>query len=216
MKKLTTILYPIVLLLSSLLFATAVQANSRTIQITIQTEQGDIEAVLFPEKAPVTVANFLANIARGIYVGGQFYRASDERHASDRPLHIIQGGKAESKPDTPPFAHEPTSQTGLLNEVGTLSMARLDPGTAQTEFFINVKANAILDTNEEKKQPGYAVFGKVTKGLEVVQAIQAKPTGNRKLSAKEKETLKKIPDFADAFVAQLMDKSVIIKNIITR
>jgi len=195
------------------------QANSRVVHIVIQTEMGDIEADLYPEKAPITVANFLANMARGTYKGGQFYRSVDSRHTPSQPgriFSVIQGGKAESIDDTPPFAHEPTTKSGLLNDVGTLSMARLDPGTASSEFFINLEHNKVLDSSETDNKPGYAVFGQITKGLGIVKQIQASPTGNRVLTPKEQEMIKKTPEVAKWLIPQLMDKSVLIKNIVVR
>lgn len=207
-----------VALLAILFFwSNSLWATNNTVAVTIQTELGNIELELYPEKAPVTVANFLANIARGTYTGGQFYRSVDmARHKpskAERTFNVIQGGKAEWQDDKPMIIHETTIDTGLLNTNGTISMARFDPGTASSEFFINLSDNPILDSGTESGTPGYTAFGVITKGLEVAKAIHAQPTGNRNLTPKEKALLEKEPDVVKWYVPQLLDNSVRIIDI---
>lgn len=215
--KMLTKLFGILALGCLGVFSYPTLANSRTIHISIQTELGNIELELYPEKAPVTVANFLANIARGTYTAGQFYRSVDmTRHKpskAGRTFNVIQGGKAEWQDDKPAIIHEPTTDTGLLNTTGTISMARFAPGTASSEFFINLSDNPVLDTNSEKDTPGYTAFGVITEGLHVAKAIQAQPTGNRNLTPKEKALLEKEPDVIKWYVPQLLDNSVRIIDI---
>jgi len=138
--------------------------------IVIKTNKGVIEAVLFKDKAPVTVENFIKYVNAGFYDGTIFHRVISG--------FMIQGGGFDryyiQKPTRPPIKNE--AGNGLKNDRGTLAMARtsvVDSATAQ--FFINLKDNAAL--NHGSRDFGYAVFGKVTKGMEVVDAIASAPTG---------------------------------------
>jgi len=140
--------------------------------IVIQTGKGTIEAVLFRDKAPVTVDNFLAYAEAKQYDGTVFHRVIKG--------FMIQGGGFDrnlaQKPTRAPIKNE--AANGLKNERGTLAMARtaiVDSATAQ--FFINVRDNAFL--NHGVRDHGYAVFGKVTKGMDVVDTIAAVPTGRK-------------------------------------
>jgi cyclophilin family peptidyl-prolyl cis-trans isomerase len=136
--------------------------------------QGTIELELDPERAPVTVQNFLN------YVNGSFYNNTIfHRVIAD---FVIQGGgfapgspnPVPKTPTQPPIVLE--SNNGLLNLRGTLAMARLsDPNSASSQFFINVVDNPFLDYRSEQ-EPGYAVFGRVTAGMDVVDAISIVPT----------------------------------------
>jgi peptidyl-prolyl cis-trans isomerase A (cyclophilin A) len=147
--------------------------------IEIQTRQGDIEVELFPDKAPKTVAAFLSYVDSGMYKNSSFYRvlSQDNQPIDAEKTELIQGGiyqknysRAAKLPGIP---HESTKQTGLLHKNGTLSLARLEPGTATTEFFICIGDQPGLDYgggNNPDKQ-GYAAFGKVVRGLDVVRSI---------------------------------------------
>lgn len=146
--------------------APAVAANP---VVVIVTSKGTIEAVLFADKAPISVANFLAYTKSGFFDGTIFHRVI--------PSFMIQGGgmlpNLARKPGVlAPIKNEATN--GLKNEKGTLAMARtgvVDSATAQ--FFINTKKNTFLDhKNSTKSGYGYAVFGKVVSGMDVVQKIE--------------------------------------------
>ncbi len=140
--------------------------------VVIKTNRGVIEAVLFRDKAPITVENFLKYVDAGYYDGTVFHRVIWD--------FMIQGGGYDryliQKPTRPPIKNE--ANNGLKNERGTLAMARtsaVDSATAQ--FFINLKNNAALDHSSSNY--GYAVFGKVTQGMDVVDAIAGVQTGPR-------------------------------------
>jgi len=140
--------------------------------ITFSTSLGDITIELFPDKAPVTVENFLAYVDAGHFVGTIFHRVI--------PGFMIQGGGFDAdmnqKPTRDPIKNE--ADNGLKNERGTLSMARTsDVNSATCQFFINVNDNDVLDHGE--RDFGYAVFARVTEGMDVVDKIVAVATGNR-------------------------------------
>jgi peptidyl-prolyl cis-trans isomerase B (cyclophilin B) len=152
--------------------ATAAEPNP---QVVLQTSKGDIVIELYPEKAPLTVANFLQYVDDGFYDGTLFHRVIDG--------FMIQGGgftdAMEQKPTRAPVANE--ADNGLRNTIGTLAMARTsDPHSATAQFFINVASNSSLDFREKTPRAwGYAVFGRVLQGMEVVQAIKEVKTGSR-------------------------------------
>lgn len=143
--------------------------------VVIETNQGTIEAELYADKAPISVENFLKYTQEGFYDGTVFHRVIDG--------FMIQGGgfteNMQQKPTRDQIKNEATN--GLKNERGTLAMARtnvVDSATAQ--FFINVKDNDFL--NHSSPTPsgyGYAVFGKVTNGMEIVEKIKGVPTTTR-------------------------------------
>ena len=133
--------------------------------VVLETSLGSIEIELNKEKAPITVENFLNYVTTGAYDETVFHRVIDG--------FMIQGGgfttDGEKKPTNPPIKLE--SNNGLLNEVGTIAMARTNiPDSATNQFFINIKDNSFL--NYSPTSPGYAVFGKVVKGMDVVNTIK--------------------------------------------
>ena len=150
--------------------ALAQDAGKGNPTVVIKTNKGVIEAVLYKDKAPITVENFLKYVDAGFYSGTIFHRVMWG--------FMIQGGGFDryfiQKPTRPPIKNE--AANGLKNERGTLAMARtsaVDSATAQ--FFINLKNNAMLDHGSSNY--GYAVFGKVTQGMDVVDAIASVQTG---------------------------------------
>ncbi len=148
----------------------------------IETTLGDITVELNPDAAPITVANFIGHVDAGTYNGGSFYRAvRDENERPDvDPMNLIQGGYArDGFPGAANIAHEPTTQTGLTHSRGAISMGRFEIGTAATEFFIMVNDYPGLDAGPGTRNPdeaGYAVFGEVIEGMDVVEAIWGQPT----------------------------------------
>jgi peptidyl-prolyl cis-trans isomerase A (cyclophilin A) len=141
--------------------------------VLFKTSMGNIRVELDPQKAPQTVANFIAYVKSGQYSGTVFHRVI--------PGFMIQGGgfteAMVEKPTRAPIALE--SQNGLKNTLGTIAMARTsNPNSATAQFFINTANNAGLDYPQPDGN-GYAVFGKVVSGLDVVKKIEAVPTTSR-------------------------------------
>ena len=141
--------------------------------VKLHTNFGDIVLELDADKAPKTVANFLAYAEKGFYNGTIFHRVIDG--------FMIQGGgftaDMAQKPTKAPIPLE--AANGLKNDRGTIAMARTsDPNSATAQFFINVKDNAMLNAPQPDGH-GYAVFGKVVSGTEVVDKIKGVPTGNK-------------------------------------
>ena len=128
--------------------------------------------------APVTAANFLRYVDARKYDGGAFYRA-----VRDGGGGTIQGGASPKARPFRPIEHEPTSKTGLKHKVGTISMGRLAPGSATSDFFICASAQPYLDAHPGGKGDnlGYAAFGQVVEGMGVVRAILALRTDGKAL-----------------------------------
>ncbi|MDP2639383.1 MAG: peptidylprolyl isomerase [Betaproteobacteria bacterium] len=161
------------LLLSGILLWSA-QVFAANPLVEIKTSVGAIRVELYADKAPKSAANFLQYVKDGFYDGLAFHRVIDG--------FMIQGGGhypdlREKKGDRPPIENE--AGNGLKNALGTLAMARTsNPHSATAQFFINVANNAFLDFREATPAGfGYAVFGKVTQGMEVVMRIAHTPTG---------------------------------------
>ena len=155
--------------------------------IIIDTQLGDIEVELFSDKAPKTVAAFLSYIDSGFYNNTSFYRVlKTEELPTASNTGIIQGGMWQTNPakkiTIPGIAHETTKQTGLTHESGIISLARIEPGTANTEFFICIGDQSPLDAGRRGTEDGqgYAAFGKVFEGMSIVRKIQGqKSHGDR-------------------------------------
>ncbi len=151
--------------------------------VIIETNFGNIEVELYPEKAPKSVNAFLSYVDSGLYKGCSFYRVLKEENQPSAAFktELIQGGiwqtnykKGIALPHIP---HEPTNVTGLLHTNGTISLARTTPGTASSEFFICVGDQHAYDYGGRANPDGqgYAAFGKVFKGMDVVKAIHHQP-----------------------------------------
>jgi len=161
--------------------------ESRQPHVRIRTAAGDIEVELYPGQAPKTVAAFLSYVDSGFYHNGSFYRVlNDDNQSSEASKsELIQGGiwrsnqkKAASLPGIP---HENTQQTHILHKDGVISLARTTPGTATTEFFICVGDQPGFDFGGDNNPDGqgYAAFGKVVKGMDIVRNIYARPENNQ-------------------------------------
>jgi peptidyl-prolyl cis-trans isomerase A (cyclophilin A) len=147
----------------------------RTVRVSLQTDAGPIVLELEEERAPATVANFLRYVDKKRLDGTSFYRAT--RIAPGYGL--IQGGaRNDPKRLFPPVAHEPTSKTGLTHADGTISMARANPGSATGDFFITIGTMPVMDADPAKPgdNVGYAAFGRVVEGMDVVRKILEAPT----------------------------------------
>jgi peptidyl-prolyl cis-trans isomerase A (cyclophilin A) len=158
--------------------------------LRIHTELGLIEVELDSAHAPATVANFLKYVEAGRYTGGQFHRTVT-LHPDNQPnntvkIEVIQGGVNPefAEKDWPPLALERTNVTGLKHLDGTISMARGGPDTATSDFFICVGDQPELDFGGKRNPDGqgFAAFGRVTKGLDIVRKIQASAAEGQKLT----------------------------------
>lgn len=149
------------------------ESKSDNPQVLMETNFGSILIELYPDKAPETVENFLAYVKEGFYDGTIFHRVI--------PNFMIQGGgftpDMNKKRTRAPIKNE--ADNGLRNQIGTIAMARTnDPHSATAQFFINVAQNSFLDFREKTARAyGYAVFGRVIKGMKVVNQIRQVRTG---------------------------------------
>lgn len=152
------------------LIMSGMTAWAENTRIEMQTSEGNIHIELFNQQAPITSQNFESYVASGFYKGTIFHRAI--------PNFMLQGGgfdqkMKEKENKNSPIANE--SFNGLKNTRGTLAMARTnDPNSARSQFFINVVDNEFL--NLSSRNAGYAVFGQVVEGMEIVDKIVNKPT----------------------------------------
>ncbi len=155
--------------------------------VILETDAGTIRVELYPEAAPLTVTNFLSYVDRKMYDGSSFYRVV-RLDNQDNPvtIEVVQGGLdlIMNVDSLPPIPHESTEKTGILHRDGVVSMARYGPGTATSEFFICVGDQPALDFGGKRNPDGYgfAAFGKVTEGMDVVRKIhQGATTGDFQL-----------------------------------
>jgi len=164
----------IILLFFIAVFNSCQTAN--TINCEIKTTQGSIYVELYPDKAPITVANFMTYVDKGIYTNSSFFRVTTPTNEADRAIKIevIQGGFDDESVDLAPILLETTAQSGLKHLDGTLSMARDEPNSATNSFFICIGNQSSLDYGGKRNPDGqgFAAFGKVTKGMDIVSAIQ--------------------------------------------
>jgi peptidyl-prolyl cis-trans isomerase A (cyclophilin A) len=160
--------------LTMILFA----CGNKNPKIIIKTEFGDIIIELYQKQAPHTVVNFLKYIKENRFEEATFYRVVrlDNQSDNENKIEVIQGGLFEDDHPKalPPIIHESTLQTGILHKNGVISMARYEPGTATSEFFICIGDQPGLDFKGERNtdRQGFAAFGKVIKGMDVVREIQ--------------------------------------------
>ena len=149
-------------------------APAATVRVLLRTSAGDILVALETQRAPITAANFLHYVDTRRLDGTQFYRAMK----TGPEAGLIQGGVRDAAKLFPPIAHEPTSKTGLSHVDGALSVPRFALGTAQGDFTIMVGDQKYLDAGPGSAGDGggYAVFGHVLQGMDVVRRILASPT----------------------------------------
>ena len=158
------------------------------VRVVIRTEKGDIEAELDAAKAPVTAANFLRYVDGRFYDGGQFHRTvkPDNQPDNEVKIEVVQAGinPERVKEELPPIKLERTRDTKLTHKDGTISMARDGPDTATSDFFICIGDQPELDF-AGKRNPdgqGFAAFGQVVRGMDVVKKIQAAPAKGQTLT----------------------------------
>jgi len=163
------------------------QPESSLPQVKIKTELGDIIIEVDTINAPVTASNFLKYVDDKIFNSAFFYRVvrMDNQPNNEIKIEVIQGGLGfdESPLSLFPIEHETTDKTGILHKDGVISMARMEPGTASSEIFICVGDQPELDFGGKRNPDGqgFAAFGKVMKGMDVVRKIQSKPNKEQML-----------------------------------
>lgn len=182
MKK-NTIILSIISFILCLHYCLAQNTN----KYVIETEVGNITLEVYPKKAPITVKNFEKYVTKGDFEGATFYRVvrTDNQPKDSIKIEVIQGNFVDYKKAFPAIKHETTKETGVLHKNGIISMARSNPGTASAAFFICINNQPELDFGGMRNPDGqgFAAFGKVTKGMDIVKKIQAGET--------DKQTLKK-------------------------
>ncbi|MCF6220131.1 MAG: peptidylprolyl isomerase [Robiginitomaculum sp.] len=163
-----------------LILSLAACGGEKTTHVVMETELGNIEIEVYKSRAPLTAENFLYYVDNDLYDGEGFYRAvrpdTDPRGLG---MQIIQGGLLAMESVTAPIDHETTEMSGLSHTDGAISMARDEPGTGSAAyFFISIGDNISLDYGGSRNPvgQGYAVFGQVVKGMDVVRAIQLRET----------------------------------------
>ena len=168
-----------------LLFGCSAPTDPNKPQVIIETVYGAIRAELYPKQAPQTVAAFLRHVDAGRYNQGAFYRVLLQEGATPAlNTGLIQGGiwNASTPLDTlPMIPHETTQQSGLSHTSGTLSMARREPGTASSEFFICIGDQTKFDFGKGGDGQGFAAFGKVLEGMDIARKIQQLPANGEQL-----------------------------------
>ena len=156
------------------------------INCIVKTSEGDFEIELYGNKAPITVANFMKYVDSKKYDSSSFFRVTTKENEAGRDvkIEVIQGGHVEEADSYSPICLETTKQTGIKHINGTLSMARAEPNTATSSFFICINEQPELDYNGKRNPDGqgFAAFGKVTKGMDVVIKIQQKENKDQLLT----------------------------------
>lgn len=149
--------------------------------VVLTTALGAIEVAVDVAQAPVTAGDFLKYVDRGLFNGGAFYRTvRPDNDINPVKIDVIQGGLTDEKKLLPPIQHEPTSKTGLRHRDGAISIARDKPGTGTAgEFFICIGDQPELDFGGRRNpdRQGFAAFGQVVRGMDVVRAIWKSKTG---------------------------------------
>lgn len=147
------------------------------VRVALDTEAGRIVIAVDRGHAPITAKNFLRYVDAKRLDGITFYRAMKLWEGTG----LVQGGVRDGAKLFPPIAHEPTSQTGLRHEDGTISMARAEPGSARCDFFITVgKIDGFNAGTKDRDGLGFAAFGRVVEGMDVVRKLLAAPTSPTK------------------------------------
>lgn len=171
------------------------QAGAKPVRVRVQTSLGDIVLELDPAKAPNTTANFLRYVDAGHYDGGTFHRTvkMDNQPESPVKIEVIQAGvhADKAKAGFPPIALERTTVTGLKHVDGAVSMARGTPDSASSGWFICINDQPSLDFGGARNPDGqgFAAFGRVVSGMDVVRKIQQAPSSSNRTSNTEAQKL---------------------------
>lgn len=184
--------------LKAILFAvtfslSVLSLKAQSPRVVLETDVGNITIEIYEEKAPVTAANFLRYVDEGLFSRSSFYRVlrPDNQPKDSIKIGVLQGGLAPVfSAALPPIRHESTGQTGLTHQDGTLSMVRQGPGTARSEFFVCIGDQPALDAGGKRNPDGkgFAAFGKVIEGMEVVRKIYQMPAQGQLLEEPVKIT----------------------------
>lgn len=156
-------------------------------RVLMSTELGDIVIEVYVDKAPITATNFLRYVDENRFKIASFYRVVrlDNQPDNDIKIEVIQGGIGffESDLRLPAISHETTVKTGIVHKDGVISMARREPGTASSEFFICIGDQPELDFDGRRNPDGqgFAAFGRVIQGMDVVRTIQQQPADKQML-----------------------------------
>jgi peptidyl-prolyl cis-trans isomerase A (cyclophilin A) len=170
------------------LFLPIAQAGAQTVHVRCETALGAFEIELDAARAPATVANFLKYVDGGFYDGGRVHRSARLETQAARPvkIEVIQAGinLARKREEFPAIPLERTSVTGILHKDGTVSMARSGPDTATSDFFICIGDQPSLDFGGARNPDGqgFAAFGRVVSGMDVVRAIHQAPAEGENLT----------------------------------
>lgn len=161
--------------------------------IVIKTELGDISVEVYEKAAPITATNFLRYVDEGLFKDAAFYRTvtMDNQPNNDVKIEVIQGGRWRSDNDEegfPPIVHETTDVTGILHKDGVISMARSQPGSATSEFFICIGDQPELDFGGKRNPDGqgFSAFGIVIDGMDVVRQIHQQSVEGQSLNPRIK------------------------------
>jgi len=177
----------IIIILFSVLILSCINQTTKHPIVEIKTEFGNIVIELYPDKAPITCANFLRYIDENEFKDAMFYRTvtTSNQPNNDIKIEVIQGGLGFDVEEStfPAIEHETTDLTGIKHKNGTISMARSEPGTASTEFFICINDQPELDFGGMRNPDGqgFAAFGKIIDGMSVVKTIQSENNKNQML-----------------------------------
>lgn len=170
----------IIWLCAAALFVSGTALADERLSVLMHTDVGEIEIELYPDSAPNTVANFLRYVDGGHYKNSSFYRVVrlDNQTQNKVKIEVIQGGRGEAEALFKPIAHETTRETGITHRDGVISMARAEPGSATSEFFICINDQPELDYAGTRNPDGqgFAAFGRVVSGMDLVRKIQAGQT----------------------------------------
>jgi peptidyl-prolyl cis-trans isomerase A (cyclophilin A) len=178
-----------------LLFATAVSAQDTLVRVRVQTELGDIVVEVDTKRAPITSANFLKYVDAGHYDGGTWHRTvkMDNQPESPIKIEVIQAGvnADKAKDGFPPIPLERTSVTGILHKDAVISMARGAPDSATSGWFICINDQPSLDFGGQRNPDGqgFAAFGRVVSGMDVVRKIQMAPSSSNRTTNTEAQRL---------------------------
>lgn len=160
--------------------------GSDKVIVRMSTEMGNITIEIYDKRAPLTASNFLRYVDEGLFKDAKFYRVvtKENQPRNDVKIEVIQGGLFTEEKMYEPIKHETTSETGVLHEDGVISMARNEPGTATSEFFICIGRQPELDFGGKRNPDGqgFAAFGRVIEGMEVVRKIQQQPESEQMLN----------------------------------
>jgi len=172
----------------ALTFLTGFLAAQGAVRVLIVTEIGEIEVEVDEARAPITAENFLHYVDAGHYDGGQFHRTvtPDNQRDNDVKIEVVQASVAAAKESEKrePIALERTTTTGLSHRDGAISMARGEPDSATSSFFLCIGDQGELDFGGKRNPDGqgFAAFGRVVSGMDVVRKIQASPREEQRLT----------------------------------